>query len=103
MVDFHKKSNAPKLAYLSDLPWLEVWIAPALNPKLRNAIGHNSSHYNPSTGTIDYQRDGADAEHSISYGEFLFGILRLVRSALQLAHLTKQLFVFDHFRDMDVP
>ncbi|HVN33105.1 MAG TPA: hypothetical protein VMT45_14075, partial [Thermoanaerobaculaceae bacterium] len=103
MAEFHRKSNAPKVAYLSDLPWLEAWLAPALDSKLRNAIGHNSSHYNPRTGTIDYRLDGTGSVRSISYGDFLFGILRLVRSALQMAHLIKQLYVFDHFRDVDVP
>lgn len=102
MADFHRRSNAPKIEYVAELPWLAPWIAAGLDPKLRNAIGHNSSRYNSKNGTIEYQLDAAGTVRSMSYGEFLFGILRLARSALQLAHLTKQLFVFDRFRDMDL-
>ena len=102
MADFHTKNSAPKLAYLADLSWLSEWVQPSMDAKLRNAIGHNSSRYNPKTGNIDYQLDGAGTVRSISYGDFLFAILRLVRTSLQLAHLTKQLYVFDHFRGMDM-
>ncbi|MCX5801811.1 MAG: hypothetical protein NTX17_10570 [Candidatus Eisenbacteria bacterium] len=102
MGEFHKKSHAPKLAYLAELPWLERWILPALEPKLRNAIGHNSSRYDATTGDIEYQLDGASGFKSISYGDFLFSLLRLVRSALQLAHLMKQLYVHHYFRNREL-
>ena len=57
LADFHKQNNAPKLAYLRGDPLFGPFILPALDPKLRNAIGHYSASFDQVAGTISYISD----------------------------------------------
>jgi hypothetical protein len=99
--DFHRQSNAPKLAYLRGDPLFESWLVPALDPKLRNAIGHYTAAYDPGTGDISYAVDRVGTRETLSYGQFLLRVFRLVVRTHQLNHLVKMLFVHSFLRDAD--
>jgi hypothetical protein len=95
MTDFHEKSHAPKLEMLVEEPALHFWLAKSLDAKLRNAIGHNTISYNTGTGYVTYSvnRKGTSVA-SITYGEFLTRLLRILLRTHQMNHLVKILFVY---------
>lgn len=95
---FLKLPNAPKAALLTEPPWLQAWIAPVLNPKLRNAIGHNSASFDHQSGVVRYPTTGNTSHGRIVYGQFLTDILRMHLVLHQLNHLVKILRVFDRLR-----
>ena len=94
MEDFHRLSNAPKVDLLDEEPLFRDWLKKAIDPQLRNAIGHNTVKYNSKTGDISYPLDKAGAKiKTITYGEFLNLVLRAIVRVHQLNHLIKILYV----------
>jgi hypothetical protein len=95
MADFHEKSHAPKLEMLAEEPAFHSWLEKSLDAKLRNAIGHNTIAYNTGTGYVTYpiNRKGTSIA-SITYGEFLTRILRILLRTHQVNHLVKILYVY---------
>jgi hypothetical protein len=92
--EFHKQNNAPKLAYLRGDPLFEPWILPALDPKLRNAIGHYSADYDPVDGRVSYIVDKATGKREeLSYGEFMWGLTRILFCCFETHELLRTLLV----------
>ncbi len=54
MADFQQKNNAPKLELLAEEPLFQRWLGSALDPDLRNAIGHNTVWYDIPMSTATY-------------------------------------------------
>ncbi len=95
ITDFHDKPHAPKLEMLREELHFYSWLAKSLDPKIRNAIGHNSLSYNSSTGDIRYPINRSSTQFTtISYGEFLTKVLRIFLRTHQVNHLINILFVY---------
>lgn len=91
---FHQKPNAPKKDILFENPQFHTLISESLDSKLRNAIGHNTIKYDPKNGNITYPIDRTGTIQTISYGQFLFSILRLVTRSHQVRFMILVLFRF---------
>jgi hypothetical protein len=95
--DFHKDNNAPKLAYLRGDALFELWFLTALDPKLRNAIGHYSAVFEPAEGSISYISDKkTGAREVISYAQFLRSILRVILCCYELHEAVAILLIYSH-------
>jgi hypothetical protein len=93
MKDFIIKNNAPKFDLLSEEGKLTECIIPPINPKLRNAIGHNNIELNPKTGLITYYEDDNRLKsHTITYGEFLFMCIGLMVRVHEINLLIRGLY-----------
>jgi hypothetical protein len=103
MAEFNEMNNAPKLELLAEEPFFQSWLGGALDPKLRNAVGHNTISYDFPTGTIKYQLGRPSSTSStkttadITYAEFLSRTLRAVVRAHEINHLVKILDVMTYY------
>jgi hypothetical protein len=94
MEGFQQLSNAPKVELLDEEPLIRDWLTKAIDPQLRNAIGHNTVKYDSKTGDISYPLDKAGAKvKTITYGKFLNLAMRAMVRVHQLNHLIKILYV----------
>lgn len=94
IADFHKQNNAPKLAYLRSDSLFNAWFLSALDPKLRNAIGHNTATYNPKTGLVSYAIDKRGTYQHVSYAQFLNRMLRLMLCCHEHLILIKMMLIY---------
>ncbi|HEV7588081.1 MAG TPA: hypothetical protein VGO40_08095 [Longimicrobium sp.] len=105
IADFHQKAHGAKLPMMAEEQIFFDWLNGALDSQLRNAIGHNTVKYRRDADQIQYATDRqATKWKTITYGEFLFRILRVVLRAHQMNHLVKILYVsrFFHLGDVDL-
>jgi len=99
LLHFHKGNNGAKWAMLYEDQALSNWLEKALNPKLRNAIGHNTITYDPQTGEVYYFLDKERTQReTLMYGDFLFTVLRTFIRSHQMNHFVKMLYVH-HYTD----
>jgi hypothetical protein len=69
---FNRKLNGPKLGMLFEEKTIDTWINSAIDPKLRNAIGHGDIEYDETTEIITYPINLEKTEFvTITYAEFL--------------------------------
>lgn len=90
LADFAKQPNAPKVAFLENLPVLKGAWETVLRPDLRNAMGHHDARHDLRTGLI--QIDGSD---EVSYIRVAATNARTVPVLLVLAHLLKTFAVVE--------
>lgn len=94
ILSFHDLANAPKIVLLEEEPLFKNWISHSLDPKLRNAIGHNSTRYVKTKEEIGYVVDKKTRKTaSINYGTFLAKALRAFVRTHQVNHLVKIMYI----------
>jgi hypothetical protein len=94
LVKFHHAPNGAKWGMLHEDSVFSKWLEKALNPKLRNAIGHNTINFDPQEGLVTYFLDKQRTQmEAVPYGDFLFTVLRSVVRAHQMNHFVKMLYV----------
>jgi hypothetical protein len=81
MMDFHRQNHAPKLSLLRTLAVLHGWPGVALEPNLRNAIGHNRATLNLLGEKVSYPASRKGGTVILSYANFLVRVLRAVNAA----------------------
>lgn len=84
LVEFGRQPNAPKITFLQSLPILTAMWEEALNPDLRNAMGHHDARHDLRSGMIKLGH--AD---QVSYIRVADATCRTVALLLTLAHLLK--------------
>ncbi|MHC4088919.1 MAG: hypothetical protein ACYSVY_01320 [Planctomycetota bacterium] len=87
---FSKQPNAPKVAFLGQLPVLQAMWKAVLFPKLRNAMGHHDARHDLRSGMIV-----TGEETELAYTEVALTAVRLIPMLLMLAHLLKMLAMSD--------
>ena len=92
--DFMQKMNAGKLDLLFEEEKFEYWINSAMDPIIRNAIGHNDFIFDEKSEIIRYPMDKNKSQFcTIAYGDFLFTCIRILVQVHQINHLIKMLYV----------
>jgi hypothetical protein len=81
MMDFHRQNHAPKLSLLAGIAVLRGWPGVALEPNLRNAIGHNSASLDMLGEKVSYTASRKGGKVTLSYANFLVRVLRAVNAA----------------------
>lgn len=92
--DFEQMANGRKPEILKNYPVADLFV-PALNPKLRNGIGHSSAHYTSASDEVVYDepRGSKLVKHRMSYTAFcdqtlsLFSVLELAVACHSALHL----------------
>jgi hypothetical protein len=99
-----QQSNAPKMGILYEEKNIENWIISALDPVLRNAIGHGDVEFDEVTELVKYPINKEKTQFvTMSYAEFLLKCIRLFTVIHQINHLVKMLNVHLYFPTKQSP
>ena len=91
MRDFHDKAHAPKIDMVASP--IGIRSIGALDPQLRNGIGHYAVRLDEYTGLIHYAIDvSGEASKQLEYGSFLLRLLRLMLRIVEGLQLIKILY-----------
>ncbi len=91
--EFHKGSNAPKREYATSS--FAQGVANAMDPQLRNGLGHFSARLDGSTSLVSYPADLSGSETlQLPYASFLLRLVRLSMRIQEVVYFIKFLRVY---------
>ena len=91
--EFHKGSNAPKREYATSS--FAQDIANAMDPQLRNGLGHFSARLDGSASLVSYPADLSGSETlQLPYASFLLRLVRLSMRIQEVVYFIKFLRVY---------
>jgi hypothetical protein len=99
MMDFHRQNHAPKLSLLAGIAVLRGWPGGALEPNLRNAIGHNSASLDTLGERLSDPASRKGGTVTLSYANFLVRVLRAVNAA----HEANQILRLVRAQELSLP
>ena len=92
--DYNRAPNAPKLGILFEEKLIDNWLNSAIDPKLRNAIGHGDVEFDETKEIIKFAINKEKNQFvTLTYAEFLLNCIRLFTVIHQINHLVKMLYV----------